>query len=95
MIIGIDLGTTNSAAAYMTENGPQLVPNALGKYLTPSVVGVEPSGQIVVGQEAKEYQVLHPQRCASLFKRHMGSDWSFQVDGKKFHPEQLSSLILR
>jgi len=95
MIIGIDLGTTNSAAAYMSDDGPRLIPNALGQVLTPSVVGFEESGQLLVGHAAKEYQVLQPERCASLFKRQMGSDWTFDVDGKKLRPEQLSSLILR
>jgi len=95
MIIGIDLGTTNSAAAFMSDDGPRLIPNALGHTLTPSVVGFEESGQLLVGHAAKEYQVVQPERCASLFKRQMGSDWTLDVDGKKLRPEQLSSLVLR
>ncbi len=95
MIIGIDLGTTNSVAARMTDDGPVLIPNALGEVLTPSVVGIDEQGSLLVGQAAREYQVLQPERCAALFKRHMGSDWNFEVDGKSFTPEQLSSLVLR
>src|SRR5438034_257875 len=56
-IIGIDLGTTNSAAAYMDEAGPRLVPNALGETLTPSVVGLDPDGKLLVGRTARELQV--------------------------------------
>lgn len=95
MIIGIDLGTTNSVAAHMTAEGPQLIPNALGETLTPSVVGFETSGELLVGRMALEYQVLYPERCASLFKRYMGSDWTFSANGKSFTPEHLSSLVLR
>ncbi|HEY7424970.1 MAG TPA: molecular chaperone HscC [Gemmataceae bacterium] len=94
-IIGIDLGTTNSAAAYMTEEGPRLVPNALGEVLTPSVVGVDEEGKLLVGRAARELQVLHPERCAALFKRQMGGDWTTKLDGRKFSPEELSSLVLR
>jgi molecular chaperone HscC len=94
-IIGIDLGTTNSAAAYLTPAGPELIPNALGERLTPSVVGIDPGGEVLVGRAAKELQVLHPERCAALFKRHMGSDWTCTLAGRKFTPEELSGLVLR
>lgn len=95
MIIGIDLGTTNSAAAYLTSEGPQLVPNALGETLTPSVVALDDDGNLLVGRAAKEYQVLRPQRCAAVFKRHMGSNWSTTLAEQFFSAEQLSSLVLR
>jgi molecular chaperone HscC len=95
MIIGIDLGTTNSVAAVMRENGPELIPNALGEYLTPSVVGLDLGGDLLVGRTALELQVLHPERCASVFKRYMGTDWTADLVGRKFTPEQLSSLVLR
>jgi molecular chaperone HscC len=94
-IVGIDLGTTNSAVAYLAEDGPRLIPNALGETLTPSVVGIDPDGKLLVGREAKELQVVHPERCADLFKRQMGSDWTVQLGGKKFGPEELSGLVLR
>jgi molecular chaperone HscC len=94
-IIGIDLGTTNSVATYMSEEGPKLIPNALGESLTPSVVGVDEDNNILIGRMAKEFQVLRPERCAALFKRHMGSDWTAKLGGRTFTPEELSSLILR
>jgi molecular chaperone HscC len=94
-IVGIDLGTTNSALAYLAEDGPRLIPNALGENLTPSVVGIDPDGKVLVGRAAKELQVVHPERCADLFKRHMGSDWAAKIAGKRFGPEQLSGLVLR
>ena len=95
MIIGIDLGTTNSAVGHLTLDGPQLIPNALGEVLTPSVVGMDLEGRLVVGRAAKELQVMQPDRCAALFKRYMGSDWSTTLGGRKFTPEQLSGLVLR
>src|SRR5262245_18123444 len=94
-IIGIDLGTTHSAAAYLAEDGPHLIPNALGATLTPSVVGIDPGGRVLVGAAAKELQVVRPERCAGLFKRHMGSDWKVELAGRCFTPEELSSLVLR
>lgn len=94
MILGIDLGTTNSAAAYMTPDGPRLIPNALGDTLTPSVVGLDSSGALLVGRAAKELSVAHPERCAAAFKRRMGDRWTCTLDGKEFSPEQLSSLVL-
>jgi molecular chaperone HscC len=94
-VIGIDLGTTNSAAAYMTDAGPKLIPNALGDNLTPSVIGLDEEGKLLVGQAAREYRVMQPGRCASMFKRLMGSDRSIQLPGRKFSAEELSSLILR
>ncbi|MCE9544890.1 MAG: Hsp70 family protein [Planctomycetia bacterium] len=95
MILGIDLGTTNSVAAVIRDNGPELIPNALGESLTPSIVGIDDGGEILVGRAAREMQVLHPDRCMSLFKRHMGSDWSMEVAGRTYTPEMLSSLVLR
>jgi len=95
MIIGIDLGTTNSVVAIMRDEKPELIPNALGDVLTPSVVGFDPNSELLVGAAAKELQVVHPDRCASLFKRHMGGDWSIELDDRKFTPEELSALVMR
>src|SRR5690242_14332752 len=95
IIIGIDLGTTNSVAAAMTPEGPRLIPNALGETLTPSVVGLDAEGKLLVGRAAREMQVTQPEYCAALFKRHMGSDWTTMLAGRKFTPEELSSLVLR
>lgn len=94
-VIGIDLGTTNSAAAYLAKDGPKLIPNAVGGSLTPSVVGLDEDGKLLVGQAAREYRVTSPVRCASLFKRRMGSDEPLQLSDRKFSAEELSSLILR
>lgn len=60
MIIGIDLGTTNSLAAYYTKEGPKIIPNRLGKHMTPSVVSMDKEGQILVGESAAEQMLLHP-----------------------------------
>ncbi len=95
MIIGIDLGTTNSLAAYMTPDGPRLVPNALGEVLTPSAVGVDLDGKLLVGASARELQIVHPERCSMGFKRYMGSDWSVRLDDLQFNAIELSSLVLR
>jgi molecular chaperone HscC len=94
-VIGIDLGTTNSAAAVLGPDGPQIIPNAVGGRLTPSVVGVDESGKVLVGAAAKELQVLHPERCANLFKRYMGTDRTVTAAGRAFTPEELSGLVLR
>lgn len=95
ILIGIDLGTTHSVVAHLTAEGPKVIPNALGEPLTPSIVGLDPDGKLLVGRAAKELQVLHPDRCAALFKRYMGTDWTTTLADKKFTPEELSSLVLR
>jgi molecular chaperone HscC len=94
MIVGIDLGTTNSAVAVLTDAGPRLIPNALGDVLTPSIVGVDTDGSVLVGRAAKELQVTRPERCEGLFKRYMGSDWKITLADRVFTPEELSSLVL-
>jgi molecular chaperone HscC len=94
-IVGIDLGTTNSAVAYLTAKGPEIIPNALGESLTPSVVGIDLDGNVIVGRTARELAVIHPDRTAALFKRKMGLDWSIAFAGKSFNAEELSSLVLR
>ena len=95
MILGIDLGTTNSLIAYFTEEGAKTIPNRLGKNLTPSVVAIDEEEKILVGETAKEYMLLHPDRAASVFKRDMGSDKKFVLGNKEFLAEELSSMILR
>jgi molecular chaperone HscC len=94
-IIGIDLGTTNSAVAHMTADGPRIIPNALGQNLTPSVVGLDADGQLLVGAAARELRVTRPDRTASVFKRHMGTTWTTTIAGREFAPEELSGLVLR
>ena len=95
MIIGIDLGTTNSLAAYYGEDGPKIIPNRLGKHLTPSVVSMDEEGQIYVGETARERGLLYPGRAASVFKRSMGSAKKFDLGKKQFTAEELSSFVLR
>jgi molecular chaperone HscC len=94
-VIGIDLGTTNSVAAFLRPEGPEIIPNAVGGRLTPSIVGVDASGEVLVGAAAKELQVLHPDRCAALFKRNMGTDRLITLADRTFNPEELSGLVLR
>lgn len=95
MIIGIDLGTSNSLAAYFTEEGPRIIPNRLGKPLTPSVVSMDEQGQIYVGETAQERLWLNQTSAAAVFKRDMGSKREYTLLDKKFTAEELSSFILR
>ena len=95
MIIGIDLGTTNSLAAYFTEDGPKIIPNRLGKNLTPSIVSVDENDQIYVGETARERGLLYPGTTAQVFKRSMGSTKKFDLGHKQFTAEELSSFVLR
>lgn len=93
--IGIDLGTSNSLAAYWTEEGPALIPNAFGHFLTPSIVSVDENNEILVGQIAKERLITHPSLTVSTFKRYMGTDKMYQLGNLTLSPEDLSSFILR
>lgn len=95
MIVGIDLGTTNSLVAYFTEDGPKIIPNRFGKNLTPSVVSVDEEGVVYVGETAKERMTLYPDTVVKAFKRNMGTDREYVLSGKKFKPEDLSSFVLR
>lgn len=95
MIIGIDLGTTNSVAAYYTEEGPQIIPNRLGRNLTPSVVSMDEKEQIYVGDSAVERMLLYPESAAGVFKRDMGSKKQHRLLHKSFLAEELSSFVLR
>ena len=94
-IIGIDLGTTNSAAAVWENGESHLIPNACGDYLTPSVVSMDRDGTVYVGRIAKERLVTHPADTASVFKRFMGTEKIYSLAGKKYHPEELSALVLK
>ncbi len=94
-IIGIDLGTTNSVVASFTSDGATIIPNAIGHHLTPSVISVDEDGQIIVGEVAKQRLITHPHLTASVFKRYMGSNKTFQLGDYRFNPEDLSSFVLR
>ncbi len=95
MIIGIDLGTTNSLAAYCRDGKAYMIPNRLNKNYTPSVVAVDENDQILVGETAQEYGILHPERKADVFKRFMGSERQYQLGNHTFRPEELSALVLK
>ena len=95
VIIGIDLGTTNSLAAIWRDGRPQLIPNSLGEYLTPSVVSLDDDGTVLVGRAAQERLISHPQRTASCFKREIGTDKIYTLGDRTFKPEELSALVLR
>lgn len=95
MIVGIDLGTTNSLVACFTEEGPKIIPNRLGKNLTPSVVSVDGEGNVYVGETARERMSLYPDSVAQTFKRSMGTEREYVLSGRHFKPEELSSMVLR
>ncbi len=95
MIVGIDLGTTNSLCALFQDGEPKLVRNAHGSFLTPSVIGILPDGQVIVGESARELRVTQPERCASRFKRYMGTAQAIQIAGQSFTAPQLSSWVLK
>ena len=95
MIVGIDLGTTHSLIGLWTADGAQLVPNALGEVLTPSVVGVDDGGRVLVGRAALEQLPLAPDRTVAAFKRYMGSARETRLGDRRLRPEELSALVLQ
>jgi molecular chaperone HscC len=95
MLVGIDLGTTHSLVAVYGDEGPVLVPNALGELLTPSVVAVDDNQSVLVGQAAKDRLVTRPDASVATFKRWMGSNRLTTLGNKPYRPEQLSALVLR
>lgn len=95
MIVGIDLGTTHSLVACLREDGPQLIPNALGESLTPSVIGLDQEENLLVGRIAQEYMVTNPDRCVAMFKRQMGTEWKWVIDNRAFTAVELSAIILK
>ncbi|MCC3868630.1 molecular chaperone HscC [Terrisporobacter mayombei] len=95
MIIGIDLGTTNSLACYFNEGEIKIIPNRLGDSLTPSVVSLDEDNNIYVGKIAKERKILYPHLSVDVFKRSMGTNKEFILGDKKFKAEELSSFVLK
>ena len=95
MIVGIDLGTTNSLIAVWEASGPRLIPNSLGDVLTPSCVSLDKDGTVLVGRAARDRLQSHPDLSAAVFKRYMGSDKLIRLGKREFRPEELSALILR
>ena len=93
-IIGIDLGTTNSCVAVMEGGKPVVITNAEGQRTTPSIVAFLKSGERVVGDAAKRQAVTNAEKTISSIKRHMGSDYKVDIDGKKYSPEEISAMTL-
>lgn len=94
-VIGIDLGTTNSLACIWKDKDPVVIKNSLGSAFTPSVVGIDDSGNVIVGEVAKERLITHPEKTISEFKRTMGTQTEYTLDDKLFSSELLSSLVLK
>jgi molecular chaperone DnaK len=92
--VGIDLGTTNSVVAVLEGGEPTVIPNSEGARTTPSVVGVSSGGEILVGEVAKRQAITNPDRTIRSIKRRMGTDWSTEIDGKKWTPQEISAQIL-
>jgi molecular chaperone HscC len=94
MIIGIDLGTTNSLVACIENGEATIIPNAHGRNLTPSVVGMDNDKQVIVGEAARQRLTTHEDRTIASFKRYMGTDHVFRLGKQKFRAEELSALLL-
>ena len=93
-IIGIDLGTTNSCVSVIEGGEPVVIANAEGARTTPSVVGFTKTGERLVGQVAKRQAITNPERTIISIKRHMGTDYKVDIDGKDYNPQQISAMIL-
>lgn len=93
-VLGIDLGTTNSCVSVLEGGKATIIANAEGGRTTPSVVGFSKDGERLVGEMAKRQAVSNPHRTVASIKRHMGSDHRVDIDGKKYSPEEISSMIL-
>ena len=94
-IIGIDLGTTNSCVAVMEGGNAVVIPNSEGARTTPSVVAFTNNGERLVGQVAKRQAITNHDRTVSSIKRHMGSDYKVEIDGKKYTPQEISAMVLQ
>ncbi len=95
-VVGIDLGTTNSAIAWVKPDGnPEVIPNAEGKRTTPSIVSFTKDGQILVGEPAKRQVILNAERTVRSIKRYTGSDYTIKIDDKVYTPQQISAFILK
>lgn len=93
--VGIDLGTTNSVVAVLEGGEPTVIPNAEGSRTTPSVVAFSQAGDVLVGEVAKRQAVTNVDRTIRSVKRHMGTDWKVDIDGKDYRPQQISAFVLQ
>ncbi len=94
-VIGIDLGTTNSAVAAMMGDDSEIIPNAEGSRLTPSVVAFTKEGERLIGEVAKRQAITNPDRTIASIKRNMGTDHRVEIDDKKYTPQEISAMILQ
>ncbi len=92
--VGIDLGTTNSVVSVLEAGEPVVIPNAEGGRTTPSVVGFAKGGEVLVGEVAKRQAITNPDRTIRSVKRHMGTSWTTDIDGKAYTPQEISARIL-
>jgi len=92
--VGIDLGTTNSVVSVLEAGEPVVIPNAEGQRTTPSVVGFSKTGEVLVGEVAKRQAITNPDRTIRSVKRHMGTGWKIDIDGKDYTPQEISARIL-
>ncbi|MGO2471709.1 MAG: Hsp70 family protein, partial [Microbacterium gubbeenense] len=93
--VGIDLGTTNSVVSVLEGGEPKVIANAEGMRTTPSVVAFAKDGEVLVGETAKRQAVTNVDNTIASVKRHMGTDWSFEAEGKKYTPQEISARILQ
>ena len=93
--VGIDLGTTNSVVSVLEAGEPIVIPNAEGGRTTPSIVGFSKTGEVLVGEVAKRQAITNPERTIRSVKRHMGEDWTVDIDGTKYTAQEISARILQ
>src|SRR3982751_5369843 len=94
--VGIDLGTTNSVVAVLEGGEPTVIPNAEGSRTTPSVVGfTKGAGDVLVGEVAKRQAITNPDRTIRSVKRHMGTNWTVDIDGKAYTAQEISARVLQ
>src|ERR1700710_1204992 len=92
--VGIDLGTTNSVVAVLEGGEPTVIPNAEGSRTTPSVVAFSKGGEVLMGEVAKRQAITNPDRTIRSVKRHMGTSWNVEIDGKKYTAQEISARVL-
>ncbi len=93
-VIGIDLGTTNSCVAVLEGGEPTIIPNSEGNRTTPSIVAFTKNGERLVGETAKRQAITNPDRTIASIKREMGTNYSVEIDGRKYSPQEISSMVL-
>src|SRR5918912_1685765 len=93
--VGIDLGTTNSVVSVLEAGDPAVIPNSEGARTTPSVVGFPKSGEVLVGEVAKRQAITNPDRTIRSVKRHMGTTWTIDIDGKRYTAQEISARVLQ